>query len=60
MRELSIGDADDDVKKHSDCFYWMEALRVVDLPALTELTVGNYCFSSVSNVTLKGWGCGGR
>ena len=35
---------------HSDCFYWTEALRVVDLPALTTLTVGNYCFAKVGVV----------
>lgn len=57
---MSIGDADDDVKRHSDCFYWMDALRVVDLPELTALTVGNYCCASVNTVIIKGWGVGGR
>ena len=44
---------------HSDCFYWTEALREVDLPALTTLTVGNYCFAKVKTVTIKGGGCWG-
>lgn len=45
-----------DVKMHSDCFYWTEALRVVDLPALTTLTVGNYCFAKVKTADHKRWG----
>lgn len=54
LSTLAIGDCVDDPAKHSDCFYWAEKLRLVDLPALSSLAIGNYCFNSVDNVIIKG------
>lgn len=56
LSTLAIGDCVDDPAKHSDCFYWAEKLRLVDLPALSSLSIGNYCFNSVDNVIVKGGG----
>lgn len=64
LKTIRLGTADASETAHSNCFYFCEKLLlrgffhdlffILDLPALTSVTIGNDCFSFANSIIIKG------